>query len=782
MTNKVQMSLIEVGIYEYYKDQLLNTLSNINNTHIKTKEKKKLETSEEKDPFIGKLKNLRQNLDSLLSKLNINEVNLQELKEIPSEDRVEFIVHDLAELVNKSLEEINFYTNRINELDRYIAKAQIEIENIQIIKSSYTFLEQFNLNRESISDLKKISFKVYTMFKKNIDNFNTLFKFSNFPNIHETDELFPNVYKLEDRITFYLFYPKDLEEELKEKLNLIHAEEVPILKKYLTPEGINFTRIEGEINIINTTLLKYKTERQKLRDSNIYKFAAINEVVQNIEEYHWAERQFKRISPNTLSFQFYVPSWKKEQVKQQLLKTFRNKIMINIIDIPRFHEIKEEERLVPKSEKIEVLKENENEYDLEQSKLEESINKEEIKEETPTIMKNPWVIRPFEMITKMYGVPSYSEIDPTPFLAFTFPFIFGLMFGDIGHGLILIISGILGGIIFRKKSIGKFSWIVFYCGLGATLGGIFYGEFFGYENFLGIQLQPILLYLPFLGPVNIYDPLQNITSVFMFALFIGVVHINLGWFLEFINYARQSKKYIAFTNSFMKICLLTGGTYLIFQYGIDLRTWLSPTSVYLPFSGVPIPLPPPILFVIIPGILLIILKPLGKIFGISYLKKESYGALMGEGTVETFETALSILSNVASYIRLLALALAHIALMISIQALTGLVQGEGLLFDILRITGTIFGNLLVILLEGVLVFINTIRLHFYEFFFKFYKGTGTEFFPFYLDNNYSTIKFKVGLDKDLISEEIQKEIEPEKAKLEVDKAVKYIENKYLNRK
>jgi hypothetical protein len=88
----------------------------------------------------------------------------------------------------------------------------------------------------------------------------------------------------------------------------------------------------------------------------------------------------------------------------------------------------------------------------------------------------------------------------------------------------------------------------------------------------------------------------------------------------------------------------------------------------------------------------------------------------------------------------------------------------------------------VILLEGILVFINTIRLHFYEFFFKFYKGTGTEFFPFYLNNNYSTIKFKVDFDKDLISEEIQKEIEPEKAKLEVDKAVKYIESIYLNSK
>lgn len=761
------MSLIEVRITKSYKDQLLNTLSNIDNTHIKTKEKKG-EISEEKDPFIGKLKNLRQNLDNLFNKLNITDIDFQDLKEIDSENKVKFVIEDISELVDNSLEEINFYTNRINELDKYIAKAKIEVENIQIIKTSYTFLEQFNLNRESVSELNNIGFKVYTMFKKNIDNFNTLFKFSNFPNVHQTDEKFPNVYKLNDRITFCIFYPKDLEDELKEQINLIHAEEVPILRKYLTPEGINFTRIEGEINIINNTLSKYQTERQQLRDFNIYKFAAINEVVQNIVEYHWAERQFEKISPKTLLFKFYVPSWKKKQVKQQLLDTFKSEIMINMIDIPRFHEVIEKEKNRPKSDKIKAIEKNKEESDLEKSELEEEINQDTIKAETPTIMKNPWFIRPFELITKMYGVPSYSEIDPTPFLAFTFPFIFGLMFGDIGHGLILIFSGILGGIIFRKKTIGKFSWIVFYCGIGATIGGFLYGEFFGNETIFGIPLQPILFFVPFLGPVNIYDPLQNITTVFLFCLFIGVVHINLGWSLEFINYFRQSKKYLAITNSLMKIILLTGGTYLIFNYGINLTAWLS--------------FPYPILLVILPGILLIVLKPLGKIFRISYLKKESYGALMGEGTVETFETALSILSNVASYIRLLALALAHIALMISVQALTGLIQGDGLLFYILRITGLIFGNLLVILLEGVLVFINTIRLHFYEFFFKFYKGTGTEFFPFYLDNNFSKIQFKVDINKDLISEEIQKEIEPEKSKLEVDKAIKYIENKYLENK
>jgi len=775
MTSKNQMSLFKIGINRHDKDSLLNVLSSIQNIHIKAREKfipgKKVE---EKDPFFKVVKNLRQNLDSLFKKLNINETNFQEIKIIDPDKRFEFIVKDIPELVNKSLEEINFYNNRINELDRYIAQATIELENIQIIKSSYTFLEQFHLTRDSLAHFKSLNFKVFTTFKKNIENFKTLFQFDVFPNVHQTDELFPNAYRLEDRVTFYIIFPRDQEDDLRERINLIHAEEVPILKKYLTQDTINFTRINNEIDIINTTLVKYQKERASLKDQNLNKFAALNEVVQNIEEYHWAEQQFEEISKDQQIINFFLPSKRKKEVEQLLIESFKNKIMIKIFDIPRFHEIKDLDRTESKFEEESYLKDRDREKEV--SKKEEKVEKD-LRVTTPTIMRNPWFIRPFELITRMYGIPSYSEVDPTPFLAFTFPLIFGLMFGDIGHGLCLIIAGILGGIIFRKKNIGKFSWIIFYCGMGAILGGLFYGEFFGYEDFFGIPLEPIFIPIPFLGPVNLYNPIENIQNVFKFALFVGVIHINLGWFLELINYFRQGKKYIAFSNSFMKICLLTGGTYLIFQYGINLTIWLSPA--YIPTFWGTILLPSPILLVIVPGILLIILKPFGKLFRISYLKKESYWALMGEGTMETFETALSVLSNVASYIRLLALALAHIALMISIQALSSLLQGEGTLFEIFKILGLLLGNIIVILLEGILVFINTIRLHFYEFFFKFYKGTGTEFFPFYLDNDYSKITFRAYLEKDLISEEIEKEIEPEKAKQDIDEAIKYIEKKYF---
>ena len=406
------------------------------------------------------------------------------------------------------------------------------------------------------------------------------------------------------------------------------------------------------------------------------------------------------------------------------------------------------------------------------------------------------------------------------------------MFGDIGHAVILIIAGILGAILLRKRSkdVVNLCWIIFFCGWAAFFVGFLYGEFFGrheIEIFGNViwHLKPIsiasiaLLVIQFLGyiviiggilviigvliiaikrrlgkrfiglgvcmalfslimyllnlqgifdlrifNITLFNPLNNIMNVFTFAVYIGVFHINLGWFIQFLNYWKQHRKYLAFSDSFIKILLLTGGTVLIFDYGFDIYTWFAD--------------PYPILLVLIPGILLLISKPFGKLFKISYLQNESFGGLLGEGSIEAFDTALSIMSNVASYIRLLALALAHIALLYSINAMSTLIEGESIGVEIVNFIGAIFGNLVVILLEGLLVFINALRLHFYEFFFKFYRGAGIDYFPFYLDNDYSIINFRGEIDRDIIIEEIEKEIDTKSVKEEINKAKKYILKKF----
>ncbi|MFX1257980.1 MAG: hypothetical protein ACFFAN_08980, partial [Promethearchaeota archaeon] len=293
------MCLFKVAVYRNYIDSLLNHLSKINNVHIKSKPKEEsqiISKSEEEDILLKKIKKLRQDTDDLFKKLKINEINFQRIK---VEKKEKFIVKDLQELSNHILEEINFYANRIYELERYIAKARIELENIKTIRECYKFLEKFNLNRFSLSYFKQLNFKVYTTFSKNLPNLKTLFEFSVFPNFYQINDI------SNDRIVFFVIYPKDKEKDLKERIRLIHAEEVNILKKYLMYDKINFERINKEINFIEKTLSKYQRELFRIREDNLLKFAAINELVQNIEEYYWAKSQFEDISSTRSIIKFF---------------------------------------------------------------------------------------------------------------------------------------------------------------------------------------------------------------------------------------------------------------------------------------------------------------------------------------------------------------------------------------------------------------------------------------------------------------------------------------------
>ncbi len=753
-----KMTLIRAFINSKYKDSLLMDLASEKIIHIKPRIKEEINEKEatkrkkeKKEKEIEKHKQeinvLHNNLLELFNKLNLSQLDFQKLK-IDKEKREKFAVKDLYELIHHLNDELNFYMDRINELERYINKVTIELENINLINISYTFLSKINLNRSNFKYLKNFILKVYTTFSKNIPNLKELFKSPDLPNVYQYEKI------SRDRVVFFIVYPKSLENEILERINIIHAEEVPILKKYLTTEGINFDRINKEIDYIGKTLNKYQNEFLRIKNDNIFKFGALNEVIISLEEYNWAEDQFIDVASNRLMIEFFIPSTYVKRIRFDLATKYQSKIILDA-------QVIKKEELVPK-----IKKHHKKKIPALKSEKKELEKYTDLRKETPTLIKHNAIIRPFETLTRMYGIPSYSEIDPTPFLFITFPLLFGIMFGDIGHGLILIIAGLIGGIFVRKrKNIRNISWIIFYCGLWACVFGFLYGEFFGYQDIMGIPLEPIKVYIPFLGFVKFYSPLDNVMTIFKITILIGVFHINLGWTIQFFNLIIQKKKYKAFTETIMKVLFLDFGVYLVFAYGIDLDAWLSE--------------PYPVLLPIIPALLLILFKPLGKLFRISYMREESYGALIGEGSLDTFETILSLPSNVLSYIRLLALALAHISLMVAIEAMAEIIGGGGILVQILIVIGLIFGNLMVILLEGVIVFLNTLRLHFYEFFFKFFQGTGIDYHPFVLEEQFSNIIFNPEMIKDVVTEEIEKEIETKKAKEFINKAKEYISKKYL---
>ena len=128
------------------------------------------------------------------------------------------------------------------------------MENLIVLRDSYKFLEKINLNKKNLESITQFNFQVFTTFSKNISNLQNLFEFSEIPNFYKTFEI------SEDRIGFYIIYPKDKYDEFIGRIRLIHSEEVPILKKYLTNEGINY----GRLNILTSM------ESSNISPSSVY--------------------------------------------------------------------------------------------------------------------------------------------------------------------------------------------------------------------------------------------------------------------------------------------------------------------------------------------------------------------------------------------------------------------------------------------------------------------------------------------------------------------------------
>ena len=340
-------------------------------------------------------------------------------------------------------------------------------------------------------------------------------------------------------------------------------------------------------------------------------------------------------------------------------------------------------------------------------------------EKTPSKISHNRFARPFEEITKLYGLPHYGEVDPTPIMAISFPILFGLMFGDMGHGLILLVGGFTVGMLVKKnQGIKNMAYILAMCGLAATVAGALFGEVFGKE------LLPALWFRPFV--------VTNVFSFLVFALVIGVIQIVSGLALEMANFILKHDIVDAVLTSIPKMAFYIGGVVLIVVWNLNIAEWL---------SG-------PVLLLIVPFILMAFAKPA---YTAVTTKISAHTAVshheekpepLGQRIFESGDVVIRLLSNSISYARILALLMAHWALLLVTYTVAGLIGGStgfGLILTGIIIVG---GNMFVIAFEGLIVFIHTLRLHFYEWFSKFYGGTGKEFLPFKQNFVYTNVNMQ----------------------------------------
>jgi len=369
----------------------------------------------------------------------------------------------------------------------------------------------------------------------------------------------------------------------------------------------------------------------------------------------------------------------------------------------------------------------------------------------PSLLKNPSIFKPFEKVIELFGHPSYKDIDPTLITAIIFPLLFGLMFPDIGHGLVLLLLGLILRI--KMKSMRELGSIISFCGASSMIFGAIFGEFFGFseqadrlvEESLGVGFTgPLESIVHFLHEQPLFlDPLRDIETFFIITMLIGAIHIGLGLTLNGINKLSEGEK-LEGVASFVKIWCMFGALYFL----------LALFNFFFTFD-----MQQAFIFILLPILLLFILRVLSELrhgeetAGAAETAAEATGSGKHEGGSATavkrsamdymlilidgvidalLENFFRFLANIVSYGRILALALCHAALIEVFILLTFMCLKMGS-FGILPASIVfLFGTALVIGLEAIMAGIHTVRLHFYEWFTKFYEGGGIPFKPFRL--------------------------------------------------
>ena len=332
----------------------------------------------------------------------------------------------------------------------------------------------------------------------------------------------------------------------------------------------------------------------------------------------------------------------------------------------------------------------------------ESADPKDIKKlKPPTKMKNSLLTRAYEFYTEIYGVPSYNEIDPTPLIAVVYTLLYGIMFADLGQGIVLSLVGWFM-YKFMNMRIGK---ILVPCGISAAIFGTAFGSVFGYEHWL----DPMFRALGFEE-----KPIEIMDSALMFivvSIVLGVAVIIVSMlFNVFSSIKKRDFGSAIFGHNGISGIVLYSSLILLL---INMFMGLGISTKALAIGGI-----------LVPVILIFLHHPLGEIVCGRKPEIGSVSDFIIENFFELFEVILSYMSNTLSFLRVGAFVLIHACMMSTFSALAGITGGGAAAVIIM-----VFGNIFVIALEGLLVGIQVLRLNFYEIFSRFYDGDGIPFNP-----------------------------------------------------
>jgi len=347
-------------------------------------------------------------------------------------------------------------------------------------------------------------------------------------------------------------------------------------------------------------------------------------------------------------------------------------------------------------------------------------------EKVPVYLKHGAFVNGFQSVVFSYGAPLYGTIDPTPLVAFFFTLLFGIMFGDVGHGFALFLAGVL--IIKGPRQLAKFksySVPLVSIGISSMFFGLLFGSVFTNERLLiGITRKitgfvtgrPIDRILSIMPLAESGGSLMKLMYFFGFTIGIGIILISIGLLINIANRLILKKYEQALFSKtgmaglfmfwyaiYIAVHVLLGGQFIM----LDIVFLLTP--VVFIFFG-------PVIWRFIARE-----KP---------LLEHGLMTFIMEGFVEILETISGYISNTVSFLRVGAFALSHTVLSFIVFRFSEELGGSGIGGSLMALLILISGNTIIIVLEGMIVAIQVVRLQYYEFFNKFFVETGVEFSPF----------------------------------------------------
>ncbi len=440
---------------------------------------------------------------------------------------------------------------------------------------------------------------------------------------------------------YILIYPKSVEDEVNRSVNSMGFIDKEI------PDDLSYDSLVEELNQTNKELELLDQDLDKVREDD-------KEVLDNVSYTLDYYKKSSKLKDKMVKGQryFYLSSWVPE-TKIDEVRKLKDKYDDTLILEKKDHEV----GLVP-----------------------------------PTKLKNNKFVKPFEFLVNMYGAPNYNEIDPTGFFALTYMLIYGMMFGDLGQGLVFVLLSYFVG---KKNKV--FGSLIRRIGISACIFGVLYGSVFGIETLI---------------PEILIKPFDNIMTVLVASVAFGIILLLISYCLGIYNkLVKQKDLEEGFfgKEGFAGLMMMVSFILII----------LNIVGKGISSMGLAVGL------LVLSIVMMIFKQPLSRYLLRTYPLYEAGKAdYYVESSFSIIEALLSVFSNLVSFTRVGAFAINHVGLYMAFEVISELVGGGvgGLIILIL-------GNIVIIGLEGMIVFIQGLRLEFYEMFSKYYKGDGYKFSP-----------------------------------------------------